>query len=181
MAEISNDTIEKASRGDVDAFEVIYKEYFSFVANLALRVVNRREEAEEVAQDVFMTIFRNLKNFRFESSLKTWIYRVTVNTAINHAKRFSKHEAVEYTEALSVAAPVDNAVQENLSEENISRLLTAVTADQRACLVLRAVEGLSYQEIADTLKIPVNTVRSRIKRAREAMIALRKEVIKNAL
>ena len=181
MAEITNDTIEKASGGDADAFGLIYKEYFSFVTNIALRVVNRREEAEEVAQDVFMTIFRNLKNFRFESSLKTWIYRITVNTAINCAKRFSKHEAVEYTEALNVAAPVENATQENLSEENISRLLEAVTADQRACLVLRGVEGLSYQQIAQTLKIPVNTVRSRIKRAREVMLTLRKEVIKNAL
>lgn len=181
MDAIAKDTISKASEGDVEAFEIIYKEYFNLVSHLALRVVNRREDAEEITQDVFMIIFRSLKNYRFESSLKTWIYRIAVNAAINHAKKSSKHQHMEFTEDLNIHAPVEEETSEKLSEQNITKLLETVTPDQRACLLLRGVEGLSYQEIADTLKIPINTVRSRIKRAREIMLAARKEVIKNAL
>ena len=183
---MDKETIQRASAGDVDAFEIIYKEYFNHVAGMALRVVNRREDAEEITQDVFMTIFRSLKNFRFESSLKTWIYRVTYNTAINHAKKNSKHHdrAVEYTEALNVHAPVDNTAGDasgNINEDQVARLLEAATPEQRACLALRGLEGLSYQEIAAALQIPINTVRSRIKRGREILLAARKEGIKNAV
>jgi len=92
MQDITGNIIIRASEGDIDAFEMIYREYLDFVSNVAFRVVNTREDAEEVTQEVFLNIYRQLKYFRFESSLKTWIYRITVNTAINYSKKESKHQ-----------------------------------------------------------------------------------------
>jgi len=186
MQDISREIISRAAQGDLNAFETIYKAYFNIVTNVALRVVNRLEDAEDIAQEVFMNIYHNLKNFRFESSLKTWIYRAAVNTAINHSKKTSRHRdrTVEYTEALNAPNPGEDARQKidaQSHEKIVQTLLNAVSPEQRACIVLRSIEGLSYQEIAATLNIPINTVRSRIKRARETMLALRKEVISHEM
>src|SRR3990172_6391594 len=186
MQEIDGDIIMRASEGDIDAFEVIYREYIDFVSNVAFRVVNSREDAEEVTQEVFLNIYRQLKYFRFESSLKTWIYRITVNTAINYSKKASKHHSemagyMEVSDRVNTNEHAPDKISGEFNEEIIATLLDAITPDQRACIVLRSIEGLSYQEIAETLKIPVNTVRSRIKRARETMLSLREEVMKNDL
>jgi len=186
MPEIAQETILKAADGNVEAFEIIYNEYFSFVSNVALRVVNRVEDAEEIAQEVFLTIYQKLKMFRFESSLKTWIYRMTINTAINYAKKVSRHrkQRVEFTDALDIhdeSSTIKDKLNEEYYEKLITDLLDMLNPDQRACIVLRSIEGMNYQEIAHVLNIPVNTVRSRIKRARETMMVHKNEVIKNAM
>ena len=186
MQDISGNIIIRASQGDINAFEMIYREYIDFVSNVAYRVVNSREDAEEVTQEVFLNIYRQLKYFRFESSLKTWIYRITVNSAINYSKKASKHHSemagyMDVSERVNSNERAPDKISGEFNEEIITTLLNAITPDQRACIVLRSIEGLSYQEIAGTLKIPVNTVRSRIKRARETMLSLREEVMKNDL
>ena len=186
MQDITGSIIIRASEGDIDAFEVIYREYIDFVSNVAYRIVNSREDAEEVTQEVFLNIYRQLKYFRFESSLKTWIYRITVNSAINYSKKASKHHSemagyMDVSERVNTNERAPDKISGEFNEKIITTLLDAITPDQRACIVLRSIEGLSYQEIAETLKIPVNTVRSRIKRARETMLSLREEVMKNDL
>src|ERR1700733_12793154 len=99
MEDISRDTLIKASQGDMQAFEEVYKTSSSFVYNVALRVVNNREDALEVSQEVFMIIYNKLKDFRFESSFKTWVYRITANHAINFAKKNTRSKTVPYEEA----------------------------------------------------------------------------------
>ena len=86
MHEISADILKKASSGDISSFEMIYNRTSDFVYNVALRILNNNEDAEEVMQEVFLTVYHKLKYFRFESSIKTWIYRIAVNRAINLAK-----------------------------------------------------------------------------------------------
>jgi len=179
MSEISRDIVNEAAKGDIKAFESIYREYFEFVANVVLRIVKHTDDAEDVAQEVFMTIYRNLKTFRGESALKTWIYRIAINTAINHAKKLSREfrQILEHgnDKAVAHSPPEDeDAIKNQENKKMIARLLDALNPDQRACIVLRNLEGLSYQEIAENLNIPINTVRSRIKRAREAMMSLSK-------
>lgn len=185
MQELSKDIIQQAANGDIKAFQMIYQAYFSLVSNVARRVVNRVEDAEDVTQDVFINIYHNLKNFRFDASLKTWIYRITVNSAITYAKRTSKYTPIpeymelsdnEYSKNLN-ETKIDNEVKEKV----VANLLEQLNPEQRACIVLRSIEGLSYQEIAESLKIPINTVRSRIKRARETLLMLRREVIPNEM
>lgn len=182
MQDIPKETVSRAAGGDPEAFEEIYKAYFRFVGNVAFRMLNNRQDAEEVTQEVFLSIHRQLKNFRFEASLKTWIYRITFNYAINYSKKAARQQpaAVEYNDALEGGPPeIHQAVDREYHEKVIAALLNALDSHQRSCIILRSIEGLSYQEIAQTLKIPINTVRSRIKRAREAMLAMKKEVIRN--
>ena len=186
MNEISNEIIFQASEGDVQAFELIYKEFFKFVTNVAFRIVTSIDDAEEITQEVFINIFRNLKKFRFDSTFKTWIYRITINTSINYSKKMSKHrkKSVEYNDAFNIS-DVSEGIREKIdnteNEKVIANLLDQLNSEQKTCIILRSLEGLSYQEISETLNVPINTVRSRIKRGREAMLALRKEVVKDEM
>jgi len=186
MHDISDDILVKASRGDLGAFEAIYKAASGFVYNVAYRVVGRKEDAEEVTQEVFLTVYHKLKDFRFQSSFKTWLYRVTLNSAINYAKKASKerNRTVEYNEdfnAVSVPEEARANMDRAAHQTAIDGLLKMLNPEQRACIVLRNIEGFSYQQIAEALGININTVRSRLKRGRETLMALKGEVIRNEL
>ena len=179
MEEIDKDTLIRASQGDRQAFEDVYKASSSFVYNVALRVVNNREDALEVAQEVFMVIYHKLKDFRFESSFKTWVYRVTANYAINFAKKSSRAKTVPFEESFGEGAVLNEAhTQMDQEQQNqiVEKLLGELNPDQRACVVLRDIQGLSYEEIAQALNININTVRSRLKRSREKLLSVRRQV-----
>jgi len=180
MEDIPRDIIEQAQAGDMAAFERIYKAASGLVYSVALRITNSRPEAEEVAQDVFIKIYHSLKDFEFRSSFKTWAYRITVNTALNACKKTAKesHRRQDFdmiidSQAASVDTRNDICHQEERAQAKarIEALLAVLNPDQRACMVLREIEGLSYEEIARTLRININTVRSRLKRARMALMA----------
>jgi len=175
MNDIVLDVLERASRGHMDAFEEIYKASSSFVYNVALRITRNSANAEDVVQDVFMKIYRNLNNFKFRSKFKTWVYRITVNTAINHYRKSSKEEKgrVDYDniiETLPDRHLATEGISQTDNEARLNALLDMLSPEHKACLILREIEGLSYQEIAEALTIPVNTVRSRLKRARQALV-----------
>jgi RNA polymerase sigma-70 factor (ECF subfamily) len=175
MNDIGQDILEKASRGDLEAFEQVYKSVSGFVYNVALRVTRNNADAEEVTQDVFMKIHHNLKSFQFRSSFKTWVYRITVNTAINYYRKCAREgkDKVDYDgiiESLPAACSTTESVIRSENEARLSALMEFLSPEHRTCLILREIEGLSYQEIAVSLKIPVNTVRSRLKRARQALL-----------
>lgn len=180
MEDISRDIIERAQAGDIDAFEAIYKATSGFVFNVSLRVVNNRQEAQEVTQDVFVKIYHSLKEFEFRSSFSTWAYRIAVNTALNACKRSSKHdrrrqdlESVIDTRAAAVDSQ-DELIKKDEQQQaraTLESLLARLNPDQRACIVLREIEGFSYEEISRTLRINLNTVRTRLKRARVALMA----------
>lgn len=187
MENIGKDILIRASRGEPQAFEELYKASSSFVYNVALRVVNNREDALEVAQEVFMIIHHKLKTFRYESSFKTWVYRITANTAINFAKKYSREKTVPFEEGLGLPSGIQqgegavfNEAKANLDQEYhgqlVENLLKELNPDQRACVVLRDLQGLSYEEIAQALNININTVRTRLKRSREKLISIRKKV-----
>lgn len=175
MRDISDKDISEAAQGDRAAFERIYRAASGFVYNVAFRVIQHREEAEEVTQEVFVTLYRKLPAFRKESSLKTWVYRITVNTAINRVRQLAR-ERSRRGDSFDEEALAQDSGSAPEAADQVQALLQRLNPDQRACLVLRGIEGWSYQQIAETLKINMNTVRSRIKRARENLLALRKEV-----
>ena len=179
MEDIAKDILIKASQGDMQAFEDVYKASSSFVYNVAFRVVNNREDALEVAQEVFMIIHDKLKDFRFESSFKTWVYRITANYAINFAKKNSRAKTVPFEESFGEGAVLSDA-QTQMDQEHqsqlVENLLGELNPDQRACVVLRDIQGLSYEEIAQALNININTVRSRLKRSREKFLSLKGKV-----
>lgn len=175
MNDISQDILEKASQGDLEAFEQVYKSASGFVYNVALRISRNSSDAEDVAQEVFMKVYHSLRDFQFRSSFKTWVYRITVNTAINRYRKSARQEKdrVDYDTIIETLPGAGSAAEKAIQGDNETRLcalLEPLSPEFRACLVLREIEGLSYQEIAESLKIPVNTVRSRLKRARQALL-----------
>jgi RNA polymerase sigma-70 factor (ECF subfamily) len=174
IQDLSNEQIKKAAQGDVAAEEALYMAAHGFVYHVALGMIGNVDDAYEVSQETFIKIFENLDQFKFQSSLKTWIYRITVNTALNARKkqRSLNHRRVAFDE--SVESLPDNAVERHSVEagmsESVHILLNSLSPDQRACVVLRDMEGLRYDEIAKVLHININTVRSRLKRARENLL-----------
>ena len=177
MKDIDDDVIRRARANDITAFEMIYRHYAGTVYRIAVRVTRSAEDAQEVTQHVFLAAHRHLGNFEGKSSLKTWLYRITMNCSLNLIKGRRQHE-VAWEEGFDPQDPRHD-LRENIAKEahldEVSRMLENLNPDQRACLILRAQEGLSYQQIARALNINLNTVRSRLKRARQTLIELKEE------
>jgi RNA polymerase sigma-70 factor, ECF subfamily len=175
MHDISKDIVLQAARGDINAFEKIYTAMNSFVFNVAFRIAGNKEDAKEITQDVFIKMHRKLSSFMFRSSFKTWVYRITTNTAINAVNRVRKKADATIScdddiKLKNQAVGSDLAITENSSCQTLERLLYGMDINQRACIVLRSIEGLSYKQISESLNVNINTVRTRIKRAREYMM-----------
>lgn len=189
MQEIKRELITRAGEGDMKAFYEIYRIASGFVYGLAYRITGRKQEAEEVTQDVFLKLHGSLRGFKFEASFKTWLYRVAVNTALNHKKKQSRiewretaREEQEEKEAGVTLPDASRTLEAKETEEKLWSLLKELSPDHRACIVLREIEGLDYKAIAQSLGINMNTVRSRLKRAREALMALgKKEVMSHGV
>lgn len=176
--EISMELIAQARDGDMAAFEEIYRLTSGFVYNVALRIVRRQAEAQDVAQEVFIKMHQNLSQFAFRSSVKTWLYRITVNTAISKCRKQARETEgfAGYRNELETSAdPFQAPMAPNDNEALVAGLLASLEPDQKSCVVLREMEGLSYQEISEILNIPLNTVRSRLHRARENLIEFAKK------
>lgn len=183
MEELRSEIIKQAAQQDQQAFALIYETYNSLVYNVSLKIVNNSADADEVTQDVFIKVFKALPNFRFQCSFKTWIYRITVNTAINiYNKKIKEYKRQVDFDIVSTTIEASNDQNSNLyqndNQQLVKNMLNILTAEQRVCITLRELQGLSYQEISQTLKININTVRTRIKRAREALIASYKQEVK---
>lgn len=178
MREVAKEIIELAAGGDISAFEEIYKTFSSTVYTVALGVTRDSRDAEEVTQDVFVKVFRGLNRFKFGSSLGTWIYRITTNTAINMYRSGKRRRAfgmVDYDEIKDTIPDSRDISKEEIEKshavESIDRILKNLNPEHRSCVILREIEGLDYKGIAQVLRIPLNTVRSRLKRARATMAA----------
>jgi len=175
MQEITKDIIEEAAQGDILAFEQIYWATSGFVYNVILRIVRNSADAQEATQDTFMKIYSHLKSFQFRSNFKTWVYRIAVNTAINIYKRNIRQEKGKADYALSLkenssGPELMRLAQKDAAEKKLAEFLACLSPEKRCVIVLREIEGLSYREIAEILKINLNTVRSRLKRARQALL-----------
>lgn len=177
MVEIAIATIQKAASGDMEAFEEIYKTFSSSVYAITLNITRNRQDAQDATQEVFVRVFRSLKGFRFGSSFGTWLYRIATNTAINTYHNRSRHRKnmVNIDEvgelALQKTDMPEAPAKEQIKESKISGMLDHLTPEHRACIILREVEGFDYRQMSEALGIPLNTVRSRLKRAREALVA----------
>lgn len=178
MQDLEKELIEKASKGDLEAFEKIYRLNVDFVYRVSLGLLGNKIDAEDITQEVFIKIYKNLKNFKFRSSLKTWIYRITLNTAISAYRRLKKNKIVNYDDKLKVVDIKENSADfgEIESKDILNSLLGKLDYKYRICLILRELEGLSYKEIAEALNININTVRTHLMRARKELLKIKYEV-----
>lgn len=168
--------------GDECAYEILIQRFEHPVYNLVSRLVDSSADAADVSQEVFLKVFRKIGGFRSESSLKTWIYRIAVNEARNQRRWFMRHRGKEVglePAESDMQCPQDwlsdpgrSPYQTALDQEThalIESALQKVSPNYRAAVVLREVEGLSYEEISDVLEVSLGTVKSRILRGRESL------------
>jgi len=166
-------------------FEQLFERHKSMVFNLAYQMLGDREEALDVAQEVFLAIYRKMDTFRGESSLKTWIYRIAVRRASNRFRwwnrlrrrgtvsleeHLAKNPEREYSRELtSGRQSPEEALLRKEEQEEVKRMLSQLPPQQRIAVIMRDIEGLSYEEISEALNVSLGTVKSRIARGREIL------------
>ena len=167
--------------GDADAFEPLVKEHEKKIYNLALRMTGDPDDAYDVAQDAFVKAYTSLKDFRGESAFGSWLYRLASNVCLDFLRREKRRGTVSLTvedEELDIAdlrfSPEDEIERLELRDE-INTALMRLPATARQMIVMRDVSGLSYAEITEALGLELGTVKSRIARAREKLIAILSE------
>ncbi|QKT02406.1 RNA polymerase sigma factor RpoE [Ectothiorhodospiraceae bacterium 2226] len=172
--------VERVQRGDKKAFDTLVLKYQHKIVKLISRYVRDPDEVYDVAQESFIKAYRALANFRGESAFYTWLYRIAINTAKNHlvAQGRRPPEAdidvadAEYLEGESALKDVGSPERMALKDEIgrvVHEAIDQLPEDLRTAIILRELEGLSYEEIAQAMACPIGTVRSRIFRAREAI------------
>src|ERR1051326_7982096 len=171
--------VERYLAGDTTAFDEIMIRYERQIYRICYRFVDNREDAMDLAQEIFIKAFEHLATFRRESSLKTWLYRIAMNHCINHVKKHSQ-EFVEVTEYTGSVSP---SIQSNLEQEEkraiFHRLLKHLPPKQKAILEMRVNEQLSYEEIARMSGRSVSTIKASVFFALEKLKKLIKESDKN--
>ncbi|MFO7275648.1 MAG: RNA polymerase sigma factor RpoE [Pseudomonadota bacterium] len=185
--------VRRVQRGDKAAFDALVLKYQHKVIKLVMRYVRNPAEAEDIAQEAFIKAYRALPQFRGDSAFYTWLYRIAINTAKN-AVVSRERSPVEYDldlqnpdESYDMQARLkDSETPEGLvlTDEiraTVNSAIEALPEDLRTAIVLRELDGLSYEEIATAMDCPVGTVRSRIFRAREAIDRRLREVFEGGL
>lgn len=178
MNEVSADIIHRCQGGDINALEEIYRVYGQRVHRLCLRMMGEPADAEDATQQVFLRIFEKALKFSGESAFSTWIYRVAANVCLNILKSRGRNQAVPISdnpEALLGSQPVSSPMQAAAAADEqafAARLLNGLGPDDRAVIILREVEALTYRQMAYVLDIPIGTVMSRLHRARGQLRAL---------
>ncbi len=191
-ADEDDDLVSLCRKGDMDAFEALVEKYQKRMLNIAYRMIGNYEEACEAVQDTFLSAYRFIGKFRGESRFSTWLCSITINLSKNRLKQM---KARSHREGSSIDAPVetedgqlrvdlpadDPPVLEQMEKQEVQarvqECIDHLEDEYREVLVLRDVQGFSYEEIRDILKVPDGTVKSRLFRARDAM----KECLKKAL
>ena len=175
--------VEELKAGSEAAYAWLIGEFQQPVYGLVYRMLNDPADAADTTQDVFLKVFRGMKHFHGESSLKTWIYRIALHEAANRRRWWFRHKAYETPiepdesaagEVMQAAltdpadSPFDNVAQREV-QHKVEEALRGVPEPYRTTLILRDLEEMSYEEIAEVLEISLGTVKSRLTRGREAL------------
>lgn len=172
--------IQAVLDGDVNAYEALVKEYEKNVYNLALRMTGNSEDAADMAQEAFIKAYNSLTAFRGDSKFSVWLYRIVSNVCLDFLRSRSRKQTVSLSTEnddgeeveLDIADETHSPEQlldRSLTRDAVRRGLAALPPDHREILLLREIQGLSYEEIADVLGLEAGTVKSRIFRARKKL------------
>ena len=185
--------VQRVQRGDKTAFDLLVRKYQHKVVKLVARYLRDPADAEDVAQEAFIKAYRAIPQFRGDSAFYTWLYRIAINTAKNAIVSRDRSpidfdldlQNVEESNAMQArladAETPESLLQTEEIRETVNRAIEALPEDLRTAIVLRELEGLSYEDIAQAMDCPVGTVRSRIFRAREAIDKRLSEVFEGGL
>jgi len=174
--------VRRVAGGDEDAFAVIVDRYSRLIYNVAYRCASCREDAADIAQETFLKAWRSISSFRGECALSTWLCRITLNCACDHARGAKRHFALSLTvsdgEEGSTVLDIADTNPTVMPEEELTRreeieavrlAIDSLSDEQRIIVTMRDITGLSYAEIAETLGLEMGTVKSRLNRARAAI------------
>jgi RNA polymerase sigma-70 factor (ECF subfamily) len=177
---IDQTLVEQVQRGDKQAFDVLVLKYQNKIIQLVNRYVHDSDEARDVAQEAFIKAYRAIDRFRGESAFYTWLYRIAINTAKNYLVASGRRppqsdidaqdaEQYEGATGLKEYATPERLLLRDEIQAAVAEAIDELPDDLRTAITLRELEGLSYEEIAQTMECPIGTVRSRIFRARDAI------------
>ena len=178
------DMIERASGGDAAAFNRLMEQHERRMYAVALRMCGNREDAQDCLQEAMLRVYRAIGGFKGQSSFSTWVYRITMNTCLDELRRKKNRQSASLDNLLEMGwsptddsnAPEKQAMRSEL-RRNLNRAIQELPEEMRAAVVLRDIQGFSYDEIARMLEINVGTIKSRISRGREK---LREKLKENA-
>ena len=180
-AESDQELVDRAKNGDLKAFDLLVLKYQRRVFRLISRVIKNNSEVEDVAQECFIKAYRAIHQFRGDSAFYTWLYRIAVNTAKNYLfskgrrpialselKKSEDSDSFDMLDAVSNEDPEGSMAGLQIAEA-VNKAVKKLPDELSTAVVLREMDGLSYEEIAEVMNCPIGTVRSRIFRAREAI------------
>jgi len=185
--------VHRVQRGDKTAFDLLVRKYQHKVVKLVTRYLRDQADAEDVAQEAFIKAYRAIPQFRGDSAFYTWLYRIAINTAKNAIVSRDRSpidfdldlQNIEESNSMQLrladAETPESLLQTEEIRDTVNRAIEALPEDLRTAIVLRELEGLSYEDIAQAMDCPVGTVRSRIFRAREAIDKRLSEVFEGGL
>ncbi|WP_372370533.1 RNA polymerase sigma factor [Candidatus Uabimicrobium sp. HlEnr_7] len=157
------DLIRNFVDGDHEAFRTLVEKYQTPLLNYLYRFTGKYEVAEEIVQDTFLVVFQKISTFKLQSSFRAWLYAIATNHASNHLR---KHSPIYNNEVLSTASDIQLDPSEKIIEQEravaVQKALKTLPEKQRAIFILRFYQQFTYEEIAETLKCPIGTVKSRI-------------------
>lgn len=162
--------VARVVSGDREAFDAIMGVHEDRVFSVCLRILGDREEALDAAQDTFLAVFRKAHQFKADSALGTWIYRIAVNTCYDRIRRSKRRPAVPFPEHLDPSDPSAEAAIESAGiRPEIAKALSSLPPGFRSAVVLSDIEGMTMSEVARVLEVPVGTAKSRVFRGRRLL------------
>lgn len=172
--------IERSKKGDLEAFELLVRRYENKVYTVAYRFLGNHADASDLAQETFLRLYQALPRFRGESSFMTWLYRITANACRDEIRRQQRYNVISLdgetgnngsqviSQVHSHDPSPEEAAERKEFNEMVQQCLNNLSDEHRLVLVMREIQGMAYEEIADVLKCSLGTVKSRLSRARQA-------------
>lgn len=172
--EFLTEVVKKAQQGDLRAFEQLVEQHYTKIYNIALGIMGNSHDAEDAAQNVLIKIYHSVGDFKFQSKFSTWVYRITTNVCMDEMRKHKRNKSVSSDGLPNEAFGTDHATPEAHAlkyeaVDDLRRAIGSLKDEHKKVIVLRDINGFSYEEIARLTKCSVGTVKSRISRARTAL------------